>query len=77
MSKKTLSEVYGYSRPTKKAKKLSSNGLRSVILNEIRSVLREQEEDKKDSGPVDVEGLQKNTRILPAQRWLQMIISLL
>jgi len=57
MSKKTLSEVYGYSRPIKKAKKLSSNGLRSVILNEIRSVLREQEEDKKDSGPVDVEGL--------------------
>ncbi len=55
MSKKTLSEVYGYSRPKKKSRKLSSGGLRSVILREIRSVIREQDEES--GGPVNVEGI--------------------
>jgi hypothetical protein len=45
MSRKTLSEVYGYSKPQKKAMKLSSGGLRSVILSEIRSVLSEADDD--------------------------------
>ena len=53
MSKKTLSEVYGYSSPRRKHKTLSSSGLRSVILREIRSVKREQDEDT----PVAVEGI--------------------
>ena len=55
MSKKTLSEVYGYSRSKHKSKRLSSSNLRSVILREIRSVIKEQDEDS--AGPVSVEGI--------------------
>lgn len=44
MSRKTLSEVYGYSAARHKSKKLTSSNLRSVILNEIRGVLKEEEE---------------------------------
>ena len=55
MSRKTLSEVYGYSRSKRKSKRLSSSDLRSVILREIRSVIREQDEES--DGPVNVEGI--------------------
>ena len=54
MSKKTLSEVYGYSRSKHRSKRLSTSNLRSVILSEIRSVLREAEDEEAStsgSGP--------------------------
>lgn len=54
MAKRTLAEVYGYSTPKREAKKLSSRNLRSVILQEIRSILNEAGES---DGPVNVEGV--------------------
>ena len=54
MAKRTLAEVYGYSSPKRRAKKLSSRNLRSVILQEVRAVLNEADES---TGPVNVEGV--------------------
>jgi hypothetical protein len=54
MAKRTLAEVYGYSSPKRRAKKLSSRNLRSVILQEVRAVLNEAGES---AGPVNVEGV--------------------
>ena len=56
MATKSLKEVYGYK---KKAKKITSSGLRRMILSEVNSILLEQEEEaggddaeKKASGKI-------------------------
>lgn len=46
MATKSLKEVYGYKN---KARKLTSNGLRRMILSEMSSLLLEQDEDGKEA----------------------------
>ena len=46
MAVKTLAELYGFKKSPRKVKKVSSKALRSLILREYRSILREQDEEE-------------------------------